>query len=986
MPVPPTPVTRGGSSVEDLRRASLSRLAWPEDRQSIDQAVAGLEEAVGRAPGDAQAWSDLSAGYLVLAQEDDDPGGVIRALEAAEKAVGLQGDLPEARFNQALLLERIGARSDARRAWQAYLALDGTSPWAEEARAHVQALAQFEREVVWTQERQLLEEAAVRGDGAAVRAIVDRNRQLAREDAEQDLLGLWAEARDAGRPADAAKALTTARLIGNALVELDVDTLVRDAVAVIDEAIAAGDGPRLLLLTAGHRAFRQGFPLYKKYDTRSAVDLFERSRRALAQARSPFEKRIAFWLACAANHLNDFAGAAASLERLDTDLSASHAWSLLGHIAWMRGYLHLIQGDPMAALSFYSRSLRLFEKTGEDENVAALNSLIGESLDLLGDSREAWRYEFKSLQMAHQVRDLQIQYIILHVAERHFLAQKPAMALHVQSELARRFAPVDNPLLQAEAFLWRGLLESQAGNREQALRDLARVDRLTAKVKDADIRRDLEIDLAMIEGGIRLETEPVKAADLLTSALATYEAKGHHLLAMMARKARAHAYRAAGELDRAEEDLRAGLGAYEKLGEDVFKEEIRSAFVDQAEEIFREMIAFLSVERRRPDLAFPYADRSRTRILPSAVLLPRAAGPDRERLLLKDRQPLETEEIRRSLPERTSLVQFASLDDRLVIWLLRRDGMETFIERVPADEMRALVGRARNVGHAPKAGGKALAALFDHLVSPWLDRVGADRIIFVPDTHLEGVPFSCLRDRQGHYLMEGHEIVIAPSASLYAQAVNAPAPPMALEDRGLVVGNPALGGELLLRLRNLPFAEEEAKRIAGQARGSRLLLGKAATRGAFLDGLQRSSWVHFAGHGLVNRQNPLLSMLVLAPASDGSDPGALYARDIYGLDLRGLRLVVLGACDSAEGVSDGGGGASLARAFLAAGARTVLAALWEIDDRASEELFAAFYDRLKRGLAPATALREAQLAMIHSQDSALRSPVAWAGFQVIGAD
>jgi CHAT domain-containing protein len=941
---------------------------------------------VGRMPGDAQAWSDLSAAYFVQAQEDDDPGGLVRALEAAEKAVGLQGDLPEARFNQALLLERIGARSDAWRAWQAYLALDGSSLWAEEAQAHVQALAQPGREVVWKQERRSLEEAALRGDGATVRVIVDRNRQLAREDAEQDLLGLWAEAQEDGRPADAAKALTTARLIGNALVELDVDTLVHDAVAVIDEAVAAGDGPRLLLLTAGHKAFRGGFPLYKKYETRSAVDLFERARRALAQARSPFEKRIAFWLACAAYHLNDFAGAASSLERLDTDLSESRAWSLIGHVAWMRGYLHLIQGDPMAALSFYARSLRLFEKAGEDENAAALNSLIGESLDLLGESREAWRYEFKSLRMAHQVRDLQIQYIILHVAERHFLAQKPAMALHVQSELARRFAPADNPLLQAEAFLWRGLLESQAGNREQALRDLTRVDRLTAKVKDADIRRDLEVDLAMIEGGIRLETEPLKAADLLTSALATYEAKGHHLLAMTARKARAHAYRAAGELDRAEEDLRAGLGAYEKLGEDVFKEELRTAFVAQAEDIFREMVSFLSVERRRPDLAFSYADRSRTRVLPGAVLLPRAAGPDRERLLLKDRQPLEVEEIRRSLPDRTSLVQFSSLDDRLVIWLLRREGMEAFIERVPADEMRTLLGQARNIGHAPKTGGKALAVLFDHLISPWLDRVGADRIVFVPDTRLEGAPFACLRDRQGHYLIEGHEIAIAPSASLYAQAVNASALPMALENPGLVVGNPKLGPDMLLRLRDLPFAEEEAKRVAHQAPGSRLLLGEAATRGAFLEDLRRSSWVHFAGHGLVNRQNPLLSMLVLAPASDGSDPGALYARDIYELDLHGLRLVVLGACDSAEGAFEGGGGASLARAFLAAGARTVVAALWEIDDRASEELFAAFYDRLKRGLAPAAALREAQLAMIHSEDSALRSPLAWAGFQVIGAD
>jgi CHAT domain-containing protein len=251
---------------------------------------------------------------------------------------------------------------------------------------------------------------------------------------------------------------------------------------------------------------------------------------------------------------------------------------------------------------------------------------------------------------------------------------------------------------------------------------------------------------------------------------------------------------------------------------------------------------------------------------------------------------------------------------------------------------------------------------------------------------LEGIPFSCLRDRRGHYLIEGHEIAVAPSASLYAQAVKGLPKVNGLRDKGLIVGNPALGGELFLQLQNLPFAEEEAKRIAGLFPGSRLLLGRAATRSAFLDELRRASWVHFAGHALMNRQNPLLSMLALSPAPDGSDPGALYARDIYELDLRGTRLVVLAACDSAQGALEGGGGANLARAFLAAGTRTVVAALWQIDDRASEELFAAFYERVRRGIVPATALREAQLSMINSKDSMMRSPVSWAGFQVIGAD
>jgi CHAT domain-containing protein/tetratricopeptide (TPR) repeat protein len=962
--------------------------AWPEGGVSVEQAVGSLEKKVGRVPGDAQAWSDLAAAYLVQAQELDDPGGLITALEAADKAVSLDGNLPEARFNRALLLERLGSRSEALRAWQAYLTLDGSSEWSVEAQAHIQSLAEPAADAVWKQQRRLLEDAAVRGDREVVRAIVERFRQAAREDAEQDLLGRWADARMVGRPDEAERTLTTVRLIGNALAELGGDAMVHEAVAVVDEAIAAGDEARLRLLSEGYRSFRAGFPLYKRYETTEAVVFFERSRRALELARSPFVSRVDFWLAGSAYHLNSFAGAAASLERLENELAGSQLWGLRGHIAWMRGQLRSVQGDPMAAQSFYARALSLFERAGESDNAAALSSLIGESLDLLGQSREAWRFEFRPLQMVHQVRDPTIQYIILHVAERHFMAQKPAVALHFQSELVRRLASADNPSLQASGLLWRGLLQSRAGHQEQALRDLARVDQLVAKAKDDSIRRDLETDLAMIEGEVKLATDPMKAADLLTSALSMYEGRGHHLLTMTARRARAHAYRAAGRLDLAEEDLRVGLEEYEKLGEDVFKEGIRSAFVHQSEEIFREMMSFLAVDRRRPDLAFAYADRSRTRVLPGAVLLSGAAGSDRERLLLKDRQPLAAEEIRQALPERTVLAQLAVLDDRVLIWLVRKEGMEVFVEPIPAAEIRVLVGQSRNLGSSPKTGDKALSALFDHLILPWWERArAADRIIFVPDTQLEGVPFACLRDRRGNYLIESHEIAVAPSASLVAWALKARPKVTDLKSAGLVVGNPKLASDLLLRLQNLSFAEEEARRIAADSPGSRLLLGAAATRSAFLEEFRRASWVHFAGHALVNRQNPLLSMLVLAPASDGSDKGALYAQDIYDLDLRGTRLIVLAACDSAQGALDGGGGANLARAFLAAGARTVVATLWQTEDRASEELFKVFYDRMRHGVAPAAALRDAQLAMIHSkEDSALQLPVSWAGFQVIGAD
>lgn len=159
-----------------------------------------------------------------------------------------------------------------------------------------------------------------------------------------------------------------------------------------------------------------------------------------------------------------------------------------------------------------------------------------------------------------------------------------------------------------------------------------------------------------------------------------------------------------------------------------------------------------------------------------------------------------------------------------------------------------------------------------------------------------------------------------------------------------------------------------------------LLTGPAATKQGFLEAIQSAGWLHFAGHAVVNSRNPLLSVLVLSPAADGQDPGILYAREIQNLDLRGVGLVVLAACSSAQG-AEGGGGTGLARAFLAAGAGPVVATLWRIDDRAAAALFEVFYERLGAGDDPVAALRTAQVRWI---DQGAPASV-WGAFTITGA-
>ena len=134
-------------------------------------------------------------------------------------------------------------------------------------------------------------------------------------------------------------------------------------------------------------------------------------------------------------------------------------------------------------------------------------------------------------------------------------------------------------------------------------------------------------------------------------------------------------------------------------------------------------------------------------------------------------------------------------------------------------------------------------------------------------------------------------------------------------------------------------------------------------------------------------ENPLLrSGLALAGANrlqSGTEDGLLTALEASGLDLWGTQLVVLSACETGIGnVQTGEGVYGLRRALVNAGAETQVMSLWKVDDAATRDLMVDYYRRLQAGEGRSEALRQAQLAMLHSKDR--RHPYYWASFIVSG--
>jgi CHAT domain-containing protein len=276
---------------------------------------------------------------------------------------------------------------------------------------------------------------------------------------------------------------------------------------------------------------------------------------------------------------------------------------------------------------------------------------------------------------------------------------------------------------------------------------------------------------------------------------------------------------------------------------------------------------------------------------------------------------------------------------------------------------------------------------------------GVDRLIVVPDGPLALVPFEALLARDadaagrvppGAWLVERCAVSYTPSASVLATRRAGGGDSLVM-----AVGDPAFGpiavrvpgGMTAAPLPPLPSTADEVtalRQLAG-ARRVVALVGAAASRGGVLSRpeLERASVVHIATHGDVDEAEPAHSGLWLAPDSTGGAPGRLEVGDIASLKLA-AGLVTLSACETGLGrLENGEGVVGLARAFMLAGAQSVLVSLWPVNDRSTAALMRAFYARaLAPGGTRAAALAAAKRELLRSP--ATRSPFYWAPFVLSG--
>ena len=277
-----------------------------------------------------------------------------------------------------------------------------------------------------------------------------------------------------------------------------------------------------------------------------------------------------------------------------------------------------------------------------------------------------------------------------------------------------------------------------------------------------------------------------------------------------------------------------------------------------------------------------------------------------------------------------------------------------------------------------------LKTLYDLVIAPFSDLINGDELIIIPDRASFLIPYTALMDHQSRYLSETLRIRLAPSLTSLQLLAECPEGHHSTSG-ALLVGNPWVE---TVRIKDskpfpqLPGAEKEAKMI-GQILNTEPLIGKKATKDQVLSRLNSVSLVHLAAHGCRETGEIILSPNVADAERPKEEHFLLTKADVLGVQLR-AKLVVLSCCYSGRGEIKAEGVVGIARAFLGAGARSVIASLWALSDEATLEFMKHFYEHLVEGKSASKSLHQAMKLMRESEE--FNAVQHWAPFVLIGDD
>ena len=409
-----------------------------------------------------------------------------------------------------------------------------------------------------------------------------------------------------------------------------------------------------------------------------------------------------------------------------------------------------------------------------------------------------------------------------------------------------------------------------------------------------------------------------------------------------------------------------------------FKQQATTKYVTEA----REGRVYLSALRAQTNISDEQAQYANALVRTIAVV---PGGGDRSAISeevesLITVSTISVREVQRELASDVTLVEFYLSDENAYAWIIDRESSRLIKLSEGPGEIRDAVARFHRGMDRDEGGGGREAllsgarALFEQVFMEPGRFIKTRKIYVVGHQVLHFLPMEALHDGKG-FLVERYSFSYIPSATVLKFLKEKS---RALESI-LAVGNPDI--DYRSDLSPLPGTEREVLAITERFSRRKVLLREAATETAVKAAASEFDIIHVASHGFLDSANPMASGLVLA--RDDVNDGELSAEELYGMQLKG-GLVTLSACETGlSQIENGDELIGLLRGFFFAGARSVVASLWKVDDDATARLMASFYRHLD-GTNKGEALRRAKLELLGSRD--FGDPFYWAAFNLFGLD
>lgn len=976
-------------SAENLH--NLGRVFLAEN--NFDEAIKQFENALKIAPDNAKIHNDLGVAFLEKARQKQDGRleFLTKAAEEFEIAVERDKNLSEAYFNRAITLESLKLTNQAKAAWENYLKLDASSPWAEEARRHLQELEK--NKPVGKTKDELMRDfltAFRENNDALAWEIYSTNREMgAGKLIPLQLAFLFIDSKAVGDEVKAKEDLQALEYVGRLDAEKSGDNFWRD-IGIFNAKLPPNE---VLPLKNSLDAMREADRLRDAGALNKSLQKFETTRTLLLDLDYIWIAKLCdYWIGSLKFRLNQIEASTNTLELLVL-FGKEHNYKWLT----THSYVHLTynvssQNKHSKSIEYANQALKLALQTNDSYNIQRIYNTLAYDYKCVGQYELSLNLLEKSLNLLALTNASPMQFwaVFENLTFTLFESKQFRVSGLIQKEALQLAENNSDKFCQHLSKLYLAMLSTELGDYSQSALFLEESRKIAEGFEDepAKLKGLAFIDLKAAQLERKLGNFE-KAVELFKAGSDFYSASEFKLLNYEANKGELLCYFFNKNDDGFQKKLPLVLDIFKKYRKEILEEQNRNSFFDNEQDVYDIAIDY---EFGKGDFAgaFDYSEQSRARSLldlqNSGVQFSADKNQTEIKFSAKFSEPLKLDDIRREMPENSQLLLYSVLQDKVLIWLVTKAGLNVVKTEISLNDLREKVTDYSRLISANADAVEQLRLskeLYQLLIAPIRDKLDAEKDVFiVPDKVLTQLSFATLFSDK--YLVEEFKISYSPSANVFLNCSKKAKEFEAKESENLlIVGDPDFNqNEYENRLKPLPSAKTEAEEIAKFYKNAAVLVEDKATKEEVRKGLRTAEVVHFAGHYLIDEHSPLLSSLVLA--GNKKDESNLTNYEIIGENLSRIRLIVLSACDTGfERYYNGEGIIGASRTFLAMKVPLVVASSWKVDSEATRTLMIRVHNlRKTEKISTIEALRQSQMEML--KDEKYKQPYYWAAFMTVG--